>query len=586
MTVRPSLNHVKLRDKMLILYFLCVFIPIVITNIIFYQMTTNNVKNQRLQEIELAVEQIKNEFRSEVEDAVSISSVFFTDYMLNEIIEQDYDAAIEYVEAYDAYLRRILNSYTPVYNSVQAITIYVDNPTMLHSGGVSYISPEVKQSEWYTQLMSIPHSRPILIRTDKGGVRETFSVIRKMDYFDLQSKREKLLKIDLRIDTVRQIFNNLNMQGNMYLLNGNGEIEFSTDPGLEWRQQVIRYADIAMPADTVSFASDMGPANYFQDWSIIGTVSESEVFDKVQQSRHFVIVLACLNMIFPTLIIIWITRSLNVRLIRILRHMKKVKHQHFDVITDVESRDEIGQLTNEFNRMTLQIKRLIEDVYRVDIQKKDLELERRRAQLNALQSQINPHFLFNSLETIRMRSLMKDEDETAKIIHNMAKIFRNSLAWKKDWITVREELELIESFLEIQQYRFGDKLSYRIDVDKDAYDASIPKMTFLPFVENASIHGVESLKAGGLIKLAITVNDRELMFTLSDNGAGIGEEQIRRFYSYVRGDGEMGDRVGIQNVIYRLKLYYGDKFDIEFISKPGKGTTIIIRLPHSQPRPI
>src|SRR5690606_33078744 len=99
-----------------------------------------------------------------------------------------------------------------------------------------------------------------------------------------------------------------------------------------------------------------------------------------------------------------------------------------------ETLDEIGQLTSEFNRMTLQIKSLINDVYVADIQKKNLEIERRRAQLNALQSQINPHFLFNALETIRMRSLIKKENETAKIIHNMAKIFRSSLTWSKDKI--------------------------------------------------------------------------------------------------------------------------------------------------------
>ncbi|MFD2877163.1 sensor histidine kinase [Paenibacillus rhizoplanae] len=123
-----------------------------------------------------------------------------------------------------------------------------------------------------------------------------------------------------------------------------------------------------------------------------------------------------------------------------------MKTQQFQTIMHGESRDEIGQLTLEFNSMIMQIKALINDVYLTEIQKKSLELERRKAQLNALQSQINPHFLFNALETIRMRSLLKQENETAKIIQSMAMILRSSLTWNKEWVSVEEELGFILCF--------------------------------------------------------------------------------------------------------------------------------------------
>src|SRR5699024_5968416 len=154
-------------------------------------------------------------------------------------------------------------------------------------------------------------------------------------------------------------------------------------------------------------------------------------------------------------------------------------------------KDEIGELRSAFNRMYKKIKELINDVYISHIRKKDLELQRKQAQISALQSQINPHFLFNVLETIRMRSLLKKEDETAKIIQNMAKLLRTSITWGKDWVTVKEEVQLIQSFLEIQQYRFGDKLQYAFDVDESTFDYTIPNMLLIPFVENASIHGIE-----------------------------------------------------------------------------------------------
>lgn len=573
---------------MLILYILSVFLPIVLTNVIFYNVTTENVKNQRMKDISRAVEQINNEFRSEVEDAVTISSVFYTDYNLNQILETDYKEPADYIEAYDTYFRRILNSYTPVYTSIQSIKIYVENPTMLHSGGVGYLSDEVKQTDWFRLLKKRNNAYPIFIRTQQEDLylkskenvmRDTFSIIREMNYFESKNKWQKFLKIDLKTSTIDQVFQNQNLQGNIYLVNDKGQIEYTTDPAVDWRRETVAYDSLEFPPDAIAFHAESSYVSYLENWRIIGTISEEEVLKDVRQSREFVIVLACLNIVIPTLIILWITRSLHERLVRILRHMKKVKNQHFDTIKQAEFSDEIGQLTSEFNRMTIQVKSLIDDVYIADIQTKSLELERRKAQLNALQSQINPHFLFNALETIRMRSLIKDETETAKIIHNMAKIFRTSLTWGKDRVMVSEEVEFIVCFLEIQKYRFEDRMNYRIHIDPSARDCMVPKMMFLPFVENASIHGIEPLRHGGKIEVQVERDVDMLIFSISDNGIGMDEEKVKQFYGYLESDEELGERIGVQNVIYRLKLIYGDRFQLLIKSMPGQGTFIRVVVP-------
>ncbi|WP_054028446.1 sensor histidine kinase [Bacillus sp. FJAT-28004] len=588
MKLSLSLNNVRLRNKLLILYIFSVFLPIVLTNVIFYNVTTDNVRNQRMKDISRAVEQINNEFRSEVEDAVTISSVFYTDYNLNEILETDYQEPAAYVEAYDTYFRRILNSYTPVYASIQNIKIFVENPTMLHSGGVGYLSNEIKQSEWYQLLKERNNSYPIFIRTqqedlylksDKSTNRNTFSIIREMDYFESKNNWEKFLKIDLKTSTIDQIFRNQNLQGNIYLIDDKGQVEYTTDPEVDWITESVAFDELAFPKDSIEFPSTNAYVSYLENWRIVGTISEEEVLKDVRQSREFVIVLACLNIFIPTLIILWISRSLHERLVRILRHMKKVKNQNFDTIKQGESLDEIGQLTSEFNRMTIQVKSLIDDVYIADIQTKTLELERRKAQLNALQSQINPHFLFNALETIRMRSLIKDEMETAKIIHNMAKIFRTSLTWGKDRVMVSEEIEFILCFLEIQKYRFEDRMNYHIHIDPSAKDCMVPKMMFLPFVENASIHGIEPLRHGGSIHVQVERDADTLIFSIRDNGIGMNEQKVKQFYGYLESDEELGERIGVQNVIYRLKLIYGDRFQLLIKSEPGQGTFIRVAVP-------
>lgn len=581
-----NLNNVRLRNKMLIIYALCVFIPIVLTNVVFYAVTTGNVQNQRIKDISRALEQMRNAFEAEIDETVSISSVINNDYNLNVILEAEYEQPASYVEAYDTYYRRILNSYTPVYTSIQNMKIYLDNPTLLHSGGIGYLSDEVKQSDWYQALQQADNST-ILIRTSREdmiqigrdpGIRDAFSIVRRLNFFESPNKWEKILKIELRTATLDQLFANLNLNGLVYVTNPAGLIEYTTDPAIDWAAADVPFATVELPSDAMTFDTAFR-SGYLKGWTLVGTISSDEVFSEVRKSRTFVIWLALGNLLLATLIIVWISRSMNKRLVYIVRHMKKVKNQQFDTIDQPEAQDEIGQLTGEFNRMTLQIRRLIHDVYMADIQKKSLELDRRQAQLNALQSQINPHFLFNALETIRMRSLIKQETETAKIIHDMAKILRSSLTWSKDKITVAEEMAFIKCFLDIQQYRFGDRLTYRLDVEAEASECLVPKMAFLPFVENASIHGIEPLKSGGLITLAIRLTEGNLVFTIRDNGKGMSREQVDRIYGYLQRDEEIGDRVGMQNVIYRLKMIYGGRFDFYIESAPGEGTLVRIVLP-------
>jgi len=589
LSLLPRLDNIRLRNKMLIVYIFCVLLPIVLTNVVFYQVTTNNVKNQRMRDISRALEQVRNEFRGEIDVAVRVSDVFITDYLLNEILETEYESPLDYIAAYDSYFRKILNSYTPLYTSMQNIKIYLDNPTLLHSGGVGNLTYQVRNSDWYRALEKVKGSTPVLIRTARenriqpaANVRDTFVIVRRMNnlaYFGT-SKWEKILKIELRPQAIEQIFSNLNLNGHIYLLNESGQVEYATDPYVNWQTETIFFHELDLPDDAIEFATAYNGVEYLDSWKLVGVIQEEEVFREVQRPREFIVWLALINLLVSTAIIFWVSRSMNVRLINILRHMKKVKNQQFVPIEHRETLDEIGQLQNEFNRMTMQIKSLIHDVYIADIRRKGLEIEHRKAQFNALQSQINPHFLFNSLETIRMRSLIKNETETAQIIHKMAKLLRSSLTWNKDRIKVEEELEFIHCFLEIQKYRFGDRLTYRLDVDPEARSVIIPKMVFLPFVENASIHGIEPMKHGGEIDITIRRSSHDLEFSIRDNGAGMNPEQVERFYGYLENEAEeLGERIGVQNVIYRLRMLYGDRIRLFIDSAPGQGTCIRITLP-------
>ncbi len=572
-----SLNNVRLRNKMLIVYFLSVFIPVVLTNVIFYNITTNNVKKQKMRDISLAIEQIRNDFMTQVNVAVGISAVIYNDALLIEYMDKNYDVPSDYVYNYQSYIISMLNKYSPVYEAIQRITLYSDNDTLIYGGQVERVTASTRAQPWYRLVRDSALSAPIVLRTTSdypGAAGDMLSVVRKIGNSEVAEPWEKYMKIDLHPEAIREMFHNVTLEGDLYLLQGDA-IQYSTNADIDLAK-TAGFAAAPAFKDMIVIGEDFEGVPYLSDWRIVGRFKESAVLEEVRKSKNFVLYLAIPNVLLPTLIIIWFSRSLNARLVRILKHMKKVKNHSFETIARQDAEDEIGQLTAEFNRMTLQIKSLIHDVYIADIQKKELLIKRNQSQLHALQSQINPHFLFNSLETIRMRSLMKKEEETARIIHSMAKIFRKSLAWGKDWVTIRDELDLVACFLDIQKYRFGDKLDYRIEADESVLGLTIPKMTLQPLVENASIHGIEKLKEGGLIRVAVDKTAEGLVCTVSDNGAGIPPDRLASILSDLEHSEDIGESVGIKNVYYRLKLYYKDDVGFEVSSQEGAGTTFRI----------
>jgi two-component system sensor histidine kinase YesM len=579
-------NNLRLRNKMLIIYFLSVFIPVVLTNIMFYNITTNNVKKQKMNDTSLAIQQIRNDFLAQINAAVGISSVIYNDSLLNQYIEKTYNNQADYADNYHAYIIDMLEKYSPVYHAIQAITIYADNDTILYGGHVLPITDDVRQQAWFKHISVTVPRYPIIekTRSDAPGYSgEVISVIRKIVYPGVPNGREKILKIDLYPELFNQIFRNATLEGSIYLINDN-LVQYATEPGSE-RSRTVDFSAYTVPKGTIVLEEAFANIAYLDKWRIVGEFQEREVLAEVRKSKEFVLYLAMLNMVVPTILIIWFARSLSGRLARIIRYMKRVKNSSFEIIAGRDTDDEIGQLTAEFNRMTLQIKALINDVYMADIQKKMLELKRNQAQLHALQSQINPHFLFNALETIRMRSLIKQEHETAKIIHNMAKIFRKSLSWGKDLVSVKDELDLVVSFLEIQKYRFGDKLNYQIHVDESVMGAMIPKMTLQPLVENASIHGIEPLKDQGSIDISIGKSDEGLVCCVRDNGVGIPRDKLDALLGDLASNDDIGESVGIKNVYYRLKLFYGEAADFRIESEAGGGTaiTIVVRTTEQAP---
>ncbi|OMF42034.1 sensor histidine kinase [Paenibacillus amylolyticus] len=568
---RWNLNYMKLRDKLLLMYVLSVFIPIVVTNVVFYNVTSANIRSQKTRDAGMALNNLKNDLRVTIDQGVGLSYSLYTDPVFNDTISRSFQSHFEYIDAYNSYLKGQFSG--QMNQGIRWYQVYTDNSTILSSGYIDRLTDDVRNSDWYVQFQAYSAPYPALISSD-----QMLSLFQRLDNLDTGG-REQLLKIDLNMDMIKQYFHNSGFDGKVYLLDPGGHIQFSNDPTAEEAQIGKRYSEIQFPNKMIPFEITYTGINYLEGWSLHGVMDEEIVLKEVRKSRSFVVWLACINFVLPSIIIAAMSRSIHVRLVRILKHMKKVKTQNFQTIPPEDARDEIGQLTMEFNRMTETIHNLIHEVYLADIQKKDLELKQQEAQLHALHSQINPHFLFNTLESVRMRSLIKGEKETAKIVHNMAKMFRKSISWNQNDVIVKEELELIESFLQIQKYRFGEKLQYTIEADPAVLMYRIPKMVILPFVENASIHGIESSPGVGIIQLVVSMENDQLHIRLTDNGIGMSQAKLEELLSYLDQNTDMGEHVGMKNAYSRLKLCYKNHFTFDIETWEGEGTRIQIKLP-------
>lgn len=252
-------------------------------------------------------------------------------------------------------------------------------------------------------------------------------------------------------------------------------------------------------------------------------------------------------------------------------------------IPDEKSRDEVDQLDHAFTKMMHRIDDLVNTVQ--DDQKKLSEeiITRQQAELRFLQQQINPHYLFNTLESIRMNLVYKNDFENANIIKLFAESFRRYIDMTNGYSSLYEEMTFIAKYIQIQNYRLNNRISYNCREGGTAMAVRVPKLLVQPVVENAVIHGIESRADGGRIDVTIKIKEAKLLIIVEDDGVGMNEETLAELREHIRGDSGEGS-IGLRNVYKRLKLVYGEQADMVVESKEGAGTKVTLIIPLSAER--
>jgi two-component system, sensor histidine kinase YesM len=272
------------------------------------------------------------------------------------------------------------------------------------------------------------------------------------------------------------------------------------------------------------------------------------------------------------------SRRLSTRLAELQTHSERIGRMQYETLPDDSEADEISELRSTMNTMTLRIKNLIEEVLDGQVREHRLEAEQRQAELHALQSRVNPHVFFNTLESIRMRSIAKKEEETAEILNQLALLFRRTYSWKDEFTTVERELQFVGYLVSVHRYRFGDRIGYLEAVDVEARSVQIPKFCVQTVVENALLHGIEPC-GGGSISLRCKIADSFLIVTVEDDGSGVDPDLVATLREQMETGEIRDDHVGLTNVAARLSMHYDGAADITLESSPGDGTTVTLRIP-------
>lgn len=268
-------------------------------------------------------------------------------------------------------------------------------------------------------------------------------------------------------------------------------------------------------------------------------------------------------------------KRFNNRINNILSAMKSVEEGNFNIAIPVTNeKDEVNYIAYKFNEMCKQLNSYIEKSYLA-------EIEQKNAELNALQNQINPHFLYNTLESIRMKAICNGDKDVGKMLYTLAFLFRKQVK-DKNILPIRAELDYCEKFIEIFKFRYEDKFKFSIECEEELLQKQIIKFTLQPLVENYFVHGIRLEDNDNVLMIGVKKEKENIVIRIKDNGRGIQEEKINELNSSLERRAYIGQSLGITNVHERLVLNYGDDYGIRLSNNDDKGVLITVKLPYRE----
>jgi two-component system sensor histidine kinase YesM len=571
----------KLRNKLILSYVMLFGIWAAYFTFDSYEKSVGILQDQFKLSMLETLEQVQLHLSYRFEEMAHISNLILNNAEIQQTLQNDRFRNNPLKQLEDYYLLRSYLSELIITYSKYQIEIYLPYKTIYTSEQLNFnTTDEIKDEDWYRQVAegkvwSVWHGPS----HSYGQMTESLSLIKRMFTFQSDAGSEAaILKIDINEHDVTEQLAKITAekQGTMDLVDAKGIVITSN---VEDRKGLVLHHDIWERIDKLSssgiFESGDGKmenivafrqVDYHPDWYIVTTSPKSNITKSTANMRNFNFFVLILLLTLSIALVAFSTKAITRRIHTLGMRMSSLDHNRFDDLIHIQYHDELSKIERKYNDMSIRLRHLIEEVYRVEGKKKEAELK-------ALQAQINPHFLYNTLDTISWMAVDKGEFDISKMTTTLGKFFRLSLSKGNDIITLREELEITKLYLHIQQVRFSNRLDIRYDVDEALLDYPVVKLILQPIVENAIKHGIQNNKdkRGMIVIEGRKAEDRVRIRIIDD-----GSEPEREGYDHADPLDRSG--YGLDNVLERLVLHFRDNCLLD-LNKRKVGAVVTIEWP-------
>ena len=522
---------------------------------------------------------------SMIGNAGEIGNSIYTNRDFEEFLSKRYTNSAEYVAAYQNFLSGTLLENALGMNSM-TFTLYTDNDTIVNGGRVNTLD-KLKNTESYLRLNEEAKSKGLFFVYDDSSSRITrerrIIYLQRLDFYDAET--EKYLKIEFDYGSMVRIIKNMNYDNEVLICEGD-RILLSNGQYGSYGSEFQRLDNA-----TIREAYEHTISLYGTDLTIYVKPVENSFLTSIRNELPIILLLLVANVIFPFWFVQIFNRSFTKRITELSRVFKSVDSDHLIPMPCEDGKDEISSMIRNYNRMVERTNGLIETVYKNKIREQEILVGRKNAELLALHSQINPHFLYNTLESIRSEALIAGLVSVADMTEALATFFRYTISKVENLVSVEEELQNCMTYFKIQQYRFGDRLQLSVECDPEEkaaiYSCRIPKLTLQPILENSIIHGTECKLGTGHIRILLEMTESCLLLCISDDGNGMEERKVADINERLQksggilatGESETKGGIALVNVNNRIHLLFGEEYGIHVYSMPEIGTDVKIRIP-------
>lgn len=584
---RFSDRYVKFRTKLLLSYFFVVLLPIILIGSFLISSTVSTAINRTNYIYSISFRQLSDNIKNQLDSYQYILNGYTMEDMIMQYIETVYARKTPYYLKYqdfikvnDIFLRKI----NITSSGELKVSIYSSNNSIIADGRfIKRISTNTKRQQWYKNILKARGKTVITGMHSESGGQEIIMLGSLIN-----TKGTNIIVMEIPENDIYTLMEKEGMSMKVFLLDSNNNVLSTTE-----RKNLFKSAK-NIPIlksfnfdgkDTINFETkNTKNVLFYQplndnltttDLKVVSIVSPEALLKDIGGIVRYSILFYIGSAVIAILLAFLLSDRFSRRIKLLMKNMSEIKNGKFEVFAKFEVNDEIGELSKSFENMINRINILTNEVYLLEIKNKE-------AEISSLQSQINPHFLFNFMESIRMNLWQKGDFVTSEIIEKFATLLRKSIDWSKSEILLQQELELIATYLAIQKYRYGEKLNYNINVDESVLIYPILKFILQPIVENAIYHGIEMKKGKGEVNIYSQQEKDILKLIIEDNGVGIDEANLDNVRNQIYAEKSKipdSKQIGIRNVHQRIKLRYGAEYGIRIYSIKGRGTRVEIILP-------